>query len=194
MKFSALQIYVCWMEALSTDERLPPHISDLFSFYCLHTSGAKSLGTCLCHASTSGPVPWCQVSQHSKNIPGSYYDLLATITLHGKNCEWHWTQTKYMFFVSWSKNTGKPSNVTPHKKADTKVLRNGGLNFLLLQILQDLKTLLNDYYTIRSSQELGRTLWKWRFWNLSFIIVIIGPSWFELEVYEWSLWEFSLIN
>lgn len=60
------QIYVCWMEEISTDERLPPHISNLFFFHCLHTSDAKSLGTCLCHASTSCPVPWCQVSQHSK--------------------------------------------------------------------------------------------------------------------------------
>lgn len=156
-----LQIYVFVDgKEISTGELLHPHVWNLFFLHCLHTSDAKALGTWLHSASPSSP--WWQVSQHSKYISGSYYDLPIAMTLHKGTVSHmsHWTQTKYVPFLSWSRDTDGLSNATPHKRTDTEVGSICGLNFSLFPILKKLKILWTHCYS--SSQGLGRNLWNWR--------------------------------
>lgn len=134
---------------------------------------------------------WCQVSQHSKIIPGSYFHLpTATMSLFMRRIVSHInmsqkTQTKYMPFLSWSRNTDGYSNVGPQEKAETEALNSCGLNFLLLQILQNLKVLWIHCH-IAPPRVLEEPCASGCFSSLSFIIVITDPPWFELGVHGLS--------
>lgn len=53
----------------------------------------------------------------------------------------HWTKMKYMPFLTRIKNKDGHPNLNPHERADTEILSNGDISFLLLQIFQKLKIL-----------------------------------------------------
>lgn len=124
-------------------------------------------------------LSWGQVSQHSKNIPGSYFGLATAIaylyikgTVSHINMSAKSKQNTIPFFTRLE-NTDGPSNVTSHKREETGVLSTCGLNFLLLWILQNLK--VSCTYCYSSSHDLGKTLWKWRFLKFKFHYCHYGP-------------------
>lgn len=88
-----------------------------------------------------------------------------------------------MPFLSWFRNSDGYSNVGPQEKAETEALNSCGLNFLLLQILQNLKVLWIHCY-IAPPTVLEEPCASGCFSSLSFIIVITDPPWLELEVHE----------